>query len=117
MATTEKLSRLLKEIDVVEIIGETDKNITSLQSDSRKAEKDGLFVAVKGVTTDGHKYIPVVASAHVGAIVCERMPASFVKGVTYIRVADSAEALGRLASAWYGHPSSKLKLSRRSPLR
>ena len=63
MATTEKLSRLLKEIDVVEIIGETDKNITSLQSDSRKAEKDGLFVAVKGVTTDGHKYIPVVASA------------------------------------------------------
>ena len=110
MATTEKLSRLLKEIDVVEIIGETDKNITSLQSDSRKAEKDGLFVAVKGVTTDGHKYIPVVASAHVGAIVCERMPASFVKGVTYIRVADSAEALGRLASAWYGHPSSKLKL-------
>ena len=42
MATTEKLSRLLKDIDVVEIIGETDKNITSLQSDSRKAEKDGV---------------------------------------------------------------------------
>ncbi len=110
MATTEKLSRLLADIDVIEIIGETDKNIISLQSDSRKVEKDGMFVAVRGVTTDGHKYIPVVASAHVAAIVCEQMPATFAKGVTYIRVADSAEALGRLASAWYGHPSSKLKL-------
>jgi len=60
-------------------------------------------VAVKGVTNDGHKYIPVVASAHVAAIVCEEMPAAYEKGITYIRVADSAEALGRLASAWHGH--------------
>lgn len=81
---TSKLSTLLKDIDVVEIIGETDKNITSLESDSRKVEKDGLFVAVKGVTNDGHKYIPMVASAHVGAIVCENLPAMFEKGVTYI---------------------------------
>lgn len=110
MATTQKLSRLLEDINVIEIIGDTDKNVVSLQSDSRKVEKDGLFVAVRGVTTDGHKYIPVVASAHVAAIVCEQFPSSFAKGVTYIRVADSAEALGRLASAWHGHPSSKLKL-------
>ena len=107
---TSKLSSLLRDIDVLEIIGETDKNITSLESDSRKVEKDALFVAVKGVTNDGHKYIPVVASAHVAAIVCEEMPAAYEKGITYIRVADSAEALGRLASAWHGHPSRKLKL-------
>ncbi len=107
---TAKLSSLLKDIDVLEIIGETDRNITSLESDSRKAEKDGLFVAVKGVTTDGHKYIPMVASAHVGAVVCEDLPAALEKGITYIRVADSADALGHLASAWHGHPSQKLKL-------
>ena len=107
---TSKLSSLLRDIDVLEIIGETDKNITSLESDSRKVEKDALFVSVKGVTNDGHKYIPVVASAHVAAIVCEEMPAAYEKGITYIRVADSAEALGRLASAWHGHPSRKLKL-------
>ena len=107
---TSKLSSLLQDIKVLELVGETDKNITSLESDSRKVEKDGMFVAVKGTVTDGHKYIPVVASAHVGAIVCEEMPATFEKGVTYIRVADSADALGRLASAWYGHPSRRLKL-------
>lgn len=107
---TVKLSTLLQDISPIETVGTTDKNIVALESDSRKVKKDGLFVAVKGVTTDGHKYIPVVASAHVGAIVCENMPAHFEPGVTYIRVADSAEALGRLASAWYGHPSQKLRL-------
>ena len=106
----EKLSRLLKEISPLEVIGETDKNVVGLESDSRKAVKEGVFVAVRGVTTDGHKYIPMVASAHVGAIVCEELPSSLEKGITYIRVADSAVALGQLASAWHNHPSSRLKL-------
>ncbi|MDE6072657.1 MAG: UDP-N-acetylmuramoyl-L-alanyl-D-glutamate--2,6-diaminopimelate ligase, partial [Muribaculaceae bacterium] len=105
-----KLSHLLEGIKTLEVIGDTDKNITDLQSDSRKVVKDGMFVAVHGVTTDGHKYIPVVASTHVGAIVCEHLPASLEKGITYIRVENSAEALGLLASNWYGHPSTKLKL-------
>ncbi len=105
-----KLSHLLEGIKTIEIIGDTDKNISDLQSDSRKATKDGMFVAVRGVTTDGHKYIPVVASTHVGAIVCEDLPTTLEKGITYIRVENSAEALGRLADNWFGHPSSKLKL-------
>ena len=105
-----KLSELLKDIKVLETVGETDKNIISLESDSRKTVKGGMFVAVRGVTTDGHKYIPVVASNHVGAIVCEDMPSQLEKGITYIRVENSAEALGHLASAWYGHPSQHLKL-------
>lgn len=107
---TTKLNQLLSDIDVIEVIGDTDKNISSLESDSRKAEKDGIFVAVKGVNTDGHKYIPVVAAANVGAVVCEEMPTTLAKGVTYIRVADSAKALGELASAWFGHPSRHLTL-------
>ncbi len=107
---TSKLSTLLEAIDVIEVIGDVDKNIVSLESDSRKTVKEGMFVAVRGVTTDGHKYIPVVASNHVGAIVCEEMPASLENGVTYVRVPNSAVALGRLADAWYGHPSCHLKL-------
>ena len=104
------LERLLQEIDVIEIIGDANKTVTSLASDSRKTEKEGVFVAVKGVTTDGHKYIPVVASNHVAAIICQEMPSTLDKGVTYVRVADSARALGVLASAWHDHPSRKLKL-------
>lgn len=107
---TLKLQRLLDAVKPLEVIGETDRIITSLQSDSRKVEKDGMFVAVRGVTTDGHKYIPVVASANVAAIVCEEFPASLESGITYIRVKDSAVALGHLASEWYGRPSTRLKL-------
>lgn len=106
----QKLSHLLKGIATLEVIGDLDRNIIDLQSDSRKAVKDGMFVAVRGVTTDGHKYIPVVASTHVGAIVCEQLPSTLEKGITYIRVADSSVALGELASKWYGNPSSQLKL-------
>lgn len=105
-----KLKHLMDAIDVVEVIGDTDKNIDTLNSDSRRVQKGGMFVAVKGVTTDGHKYIPVVASTHVGAIVCEQLPSAFEKGVTYIRVPDTAKALGQLASVWHDHPSRKLKL-------
>ncbi len=107
---TIKLSRLLEAVEPLEIIGDVDRNIISLDSDSRKAVKEGMFVAVRGVTTDGHKYIPVVSSTHVGAIVCEELPATLVKGITYIKVANTAVALGKLASAWYGNPSSKLHL-------
>ncbi len=107
---TEKLSRLLSDISVVEVIGDTDINIVGIESDSRKVGKGGLFVAVRGTQTDGHKYIPVVASAHVAAIVCEELPSAIERGITYIKVADSAEALGRLASAWWGHPSRRLSL-------
>ena len=110
MAIKHNLERLLKEIDVIEIIGDVNKTVSSIESDSRKAQKEGIFVAVKGVTTDGHKYIPVVASNHVAAIICQEMPSTLDKGVTYVRVADSAHALGVLASAWYDHPSQKLKL-------
>lgn len=105
-----KLSQLISDIEPVEVIGDIDRNITSIASDSRRAEKEGLFVAVRGTQTDGHKYIPVVASNHVGAIVCEELPSTYQPGVTYIKVADSAEALGLLASAWYDHPSEKLNL-------
>lgn len=107
---TKKLNDLLAEIEVKEVVGDTDKTVCSLESDSRKVEKDGIFVAVKGVNTDGHKYIPVVAAANVGAVVCEEMPSTLQRGVTYVRVADTAKALGELASAWYGHPSRHLTL-------
>ena len=107
---TKKLSELLKDVEIEEIIGTTDRNIESVASDSRKAGKNGMFVAIKGVTTDGHKYIPVVASTHVGAIVCEQLPSQFESGITYVKVKNSSIALGLIASAWYGEPSQKLLL-------
>lgn len=104
------LAELLSAIAVEEIIGVEDKPINSLQCDSRKVSRNDLFVAVRGVSVDAHKFIPLVTLAGATAIVCEELPERLEPTVTYIRVANSAVALGFLASQWWGNPSRKLKL-------
>lgn len=105
-----QLKQLLSVIKTENIIGSVDKNISGVECDSRKACQDTLFVAVPGVTTDGHKYIPNVIEAGATAVVCENIPETLVDGVTYIQVKCSASALGFLASEWYDNPTQKLKL-------
>lgn len=104
------LSDLLSAIEVEQIIGSDSKEITSLECDSRKIKLGSLFVAVRGYNVDGHKFIPLVTLAGAAAIVCEELPERLESNVTYIKVANSAVALGFLASQWWGNPSRKLKL-------
>lgn len=104
------LSDLLSAIDTIEIIGSEHKEISSLECDSRKINRNSLFVAVRGYNVDGHKFIPLVTLAGAAAIVCEELPELLDPSVTYITVSNSAIALGKLASQWWGNPSRKLKL-------
>lgn len=104
------LSALLSAISVEEIIGSTDIEITSVESDSRKIKLGSLFVAVRGTVVDGHTFIPIVTVGGAAAIVCEELPERLESEITYIKVSNSAVALGFLASRWYGDPSRKLKL-------
>lgn len=104
------LSDLLSAIEVEQIIGSDSKEISSLECDSRKIKLGSLFVAVRGYNVDGHKFIPLVTLAGAAAIVCEDLPERLESNVTYIKVANSAVALGFLASQWWGNPSRKLKL-------
>nr|MBD5377374.1 UDP-N-acetylmuramoyl-L-alanyl-D-glutamate--2,6-diaminopimelate ligase [Bacteroides sp.] len=105
-----KLSQLITAIAPKELIGPIDKEITMLTPDSRRVEAGALFVAVRGVNVDGHSFIPVVSTSGVAAIVCEELPQFMDPSITYIKVANSAVALGCLASEWYDNPSRKLKL-------
>lgn len=105
-----KLQQLIAGLDVISVDGSLEKNVASLTADSRKVEADGMFVAVKGVTLDGHSFIPSLAGKNLAAIVVEDIPAEVPDGATLIQVRNSAIALGQLASTWYGNPSSKLRL-------
>ena len=87
-----------------------DKEINLLTPDSRRVEAGAMFVAVRGTVVDGHSFIPVVSTTGVAAIVCEQLPQLLESGITYIKVENSAVALGYLASEWYGNPSRELKL-------
>jgi len=106
--------KLLKDIlykaGLIEVDGSTNVAITSISFDSRKIEKDSLFVAVKGTLSDGHKYIDETISKGAIAILCEDVPAVLNEKVTYIKVNDTTVALGIIAANFYDNPSEKIKL-------
>jgi len=105
-----KLSQLLMSIRPLKVVGDTDIEITDLINDSRKAVPGVMFVAVKGVAVDSHRFIPEVVAAGARAIVCETLPGTLSDQVTYILVEDAIIALAHLADEWFDHPSRALRL-------
>lgn len=101
---------LTQEITLLEVAGNLSSDVTGIAADSRKVQNGYLFVAVSGTVVDGHDFIKMAITNGASVIVCEKYPNELENSVVYIRVADSADALGRLASAWYGHPSERLTL-------
>jgi len=104
------LDDLIQAIVLQQTIGETEINISSIQFDSRKVEPGSVFVATRGTASDGHQYIPIAIEKGAVAVVCEEIPAERNANVVYLKVENSSDALGKMASAWYGFPSSKLIL-------
>ena len=108
------LRNLLSDIGQHSLEGPADITITSVEADSRRVAPGSLFVALRGTAVDGHRFIPMAIAAGAAAIVCAAdysLPADCAGGeAAIVRVPDTAEALGRLASAWHGHPSRRLTL-------
>ena len=105
-----KLSQLIASIQPLRVVGDIEIEITDLINDSRQAGKGALFVAVKGVAVDSHRFIADVEKAGASAIVCEDLPQTLNEGVTYVQVKDSIIALAHLADEWFDHPSRVLRL-------
>ena len=104
------LRELLVDVEVLSTAGDLSVEIDNLEFDSREAKPGTLFFAMRGTQTDGHRFIGAAVGLGASAVVCEELPEELCGGVTYVRVADSTVALGRIASAFYGHPSRNLKL-------
>lgn len=90
--------------------GNTGIEVSDVQIDSRKIGKNCLFIAVKGVAADGHKFIERAVETGASAVVCEVLPVNTKEGVTYVQVDNSAAAAGLIAHNFYGQPSEKIKL-------
>lgn len=104
------LTKILPKALVNEVVGNPDIEVEQLTFNSRVAGANSCFFAIRGTQADGHRFIPQAVENGASAIVCEAMPVNFAPNVTYVRVSDSSEALGLMASAFYGNPSSHLKL-------
>ena len=105
-----KLNELLKHVEVVEILGNMDVEITGVNIDSRRIEAGHLFVAIPGTQTAGHKFIPKAIEQGATAVLCEYFPEERKPGITYIAVTSTEGCVGEVATQFFGDPSRKLKL-------
>lgn len=105
-----KLTEIIQPVTLTETVGCTDLDITGIQMDSRLIEPGQLFVAVRGTQTDGHAYIDKAIEKGAVAVVCEQIPEVRQPEVTYLSTPDTEDAVGKLATTFYGDPTSKLDL-------
>jgi len=105
-----KLDDILIDVKVMEISGNPNQEVNNITFDSRRVGSGDVFVAVPGTQVDGHDYIHQAENNGCAVVVCEHFPEKLSPDITYIKVGNSAEALGKMASAFYDHPSRSLKL-------
>ena len=96
-----KLNELLKNVEVLNILGNDDIEITGVNIDSRRIEAGHLFVAIPGTQTDGHKFIPKAIEQGAVAVLCEYFPNKREPGVTYIAVDSTEDYVGEVATQFY----------------
>ena len=105
-----QLHDIISDIKPLAVYGDVDKTVNALQIDSRQCADNAMFIALKGTVVDGHNYIQQACECGATVVLCSILPNSLSESITYIQVSDSAEALGKVASAFYGHPSNNLKV-------
>lgn len=104
------LEELLKEISVVEIKGDTGIQVSSISINSKNIIKDAIFIAIPGSISDGHDFIDQAIESGAKVIVYQKELKDFKENITYIKVSDTHDASGKLASSFYNHPSEHLRL-------
>ena len=104
------LSDLLKNAGPARIVGDAGAEITGVQIDSRRVKPGDLFVAMRGTQADGHAFIPKAVAQGAAAVLCEELPAEAAPGVAYAVVPSTEDAVGPVATLFYGDPSRRLRL-------
>ncbi len=111
-----KVSEVLNELDAIQVYGNAEsRRIGSITNDSRELKKNAVFVAVKGLKSDGHKYVEEAINKGAAAVILEddnAVPDEMFNAFNCIKilVENSRKALAQLATSYYGRPSEKLKL-------
>jgi UDP-N-acetylmuramoyl-L-alanyl-D-glutamate--2,6-diaminopimelate ligase len=83
--------------------------ITDVTHDSRQARSGALFVAVKGLTMDGHRFVPDVMRRGAAGVISELDPPADFAGA-WLKVADARTSMAKAAAVVYGYPARELDL-------
>src|ERR1041384_3675578 len=104
-----QLKTLLVAIPVREIGGPADRGVETIAYDSRRVQRDGLFVALRGEKSDGHDFIGAAIDKGATVIVAERAEKN--PRATCVVVENTRTAMADLAARFYNYPARKLKLA------
>lgn len=103
------LKNLLRAIEPRAVFGAVDRPVESIAYDSRRVQKNGLFVALRGEKSDGHRFIEQAIEKGASVIVAEEECQQ--ARATCVQVADTRSALADLAATFYGQPARRLKMA------
>ncbi len=103
-----QIQKLMEHLDYKLLTGSMDTQISTLVYDSRKVEKDSVFVCISGTVRDAHDFIPDVVEKGASVVIVEK-EVEFLPGVTYIQVENSRKALAYMSAAYFDYPAKKLK--------
>lgn len=111
-----ELTQLLNSVHALQVTGEVQRrDAADIVYDSRKVQKNSVFIAIKGYKTDGHKFLQDAINKGAVAVVVENensIPDEFVAHaqIAKIVVKDCRKALAELSRGFYKDPTNKLKL-------
>lgn len=104
------LRELLENIEIINVNGDLELDISSISFDSNKVKEGFLFVALTGEKTDGHSYIDSALQNGAKAIIVEKAPDIHNQEVTVVQVDDSRAALAGVSANFFRHPTKELTL-------
>lgn len=105
-----KLRELISQVDILEVRGDLDVEVTGLASHSAKVTPGDLFMAIPGTALDGHLFLQEAAGRGAAAAVVEKFQDSVAGKLTQVRVSDSRKAMALVAARFYREPAKHLKL-------
>jgi UDP-N-acetylmuramoyl-L-alanyl-D-glutamate--2,6-diaminopimelate ligase len=102
-----KLKDIIKDLPVISATADMETEITDISYDSRTVQPGHLFVAVKGLTVDGHRFIPKAMELGAAAVLCQDVPEG---NVPYVQIADCRYGLAIASRNYFGNPAAKMKI-------
>ena len=102
-----KLSEIIKDLEILSATADMDTEIGGVCYDSRRTQPGDLFVAVKGFSSDGHRFIPKAMEMGAAAVLCEDAPQD---GTPYVQVRDCRLGLAIVSRNLFGNPAGKMTI-------
>lgn len=105
-----RLQQLIQSCKPQMVVGNTDKEVTGIEIDSRRIQHGAVFVALHGTQVDGHAYIGKAIERGATVVVCEQLPETTDSSVTYLVYHSTEDVVGILATHYFGEPTKRMRL-------